>query len=1465
MVFRLRARHRGRSRPERSLRPSLQDLEVRLAPAGAGSPVGFTPPQIRAAYGINQVMFGATEGNGAGQTIAIICAYSDSALVDTTNSNYATSDLAEFDQEFDLSDPPSFKILNEYGTDIGGSNAIPRPATDPTGLWEDTEALDVEWAHAIAPDAAIILIECNSSSATDMFTGVTTAESLPGVSVVSMNQTSGQTPSLSLVDDAFTTPPGHQGVTFVAPAGDSGSPGWFPAYSSNVVAVGGTSLTLNPLDIAAPYQSEQAWSDTGGGGGTSEFGTEPAFQEGVQQTGFRTIPDVAFDADPSTGVSVYDSYNYGTSTPWVEAGGTSLSAACWAGLIAIADQGRVAAGGTTLDGPSQTLPALYSLPTGDFHDITSGGNGTYNAGPGYDLVSGLGAPEANVLVSDLASYELGSQLVVSAQPPSSVTAGTQFGFTVTALDSSGDVETTFDGSVTVTFGSNPGGGPLRGTLTATATSGVAEFSDLSINTAATGYTLEATGVGMTAATTTFINVTPGPAAELAVTTQPPAAVAINSGFGLAIAAEDIYGNVVTSYSGNVTVVLANNPGGGALLGTTTIAAVGGIASFTGLAINMPSTDVTLQATSSGLVSTTTGSVDVTPPATALVVTAQPPFTVIAGSSFGLTVDVVDSQDDVVPSFNGNVTVALASGPAGTTLGGRLRVTAVSGVATFAGLSLDEVGAYTFTITSGLLSDAITESVSVTPGPVAQLVVTTPPPLTTTAGSPFGLAVSAEDTYGNVETSFYGNITIALVGATVALSGTLTATASAGVATFAGLVLDTAGANYSLQASENGLTTTASPMSVTSAPATRLVVTIPPPGTMIAGSAFGLTVSAEDAYGNLATTFDDNVSVALVAAPDGSALGGTTIVTAAQGVATFAGLTLDTVGTDYSLKIESGSLTATLSGINVNPGPAAELAVTSEPPLSMAAGTSFGLTVSVEDAFGNRATTFTGDVTVAIAASPGGGVLAGTTTITASQGIATFSGLSLDTAGSGYTLEATGNGLTATTSRAFSITPGPAARLAVTTPPPGTVAAGSSFGLIVSAQDAFGNLATSWSGSVTIALASEPGTGVLDGTTTVAATNGILVFTGLVLDTAGNGYTFQVKSTGLSSATTGPTNVTPTATQLEVTSQPPTSVVAGTGFGLTISVADAAGNLVTSFNGNVTVALATNPGGGELSGALTTTAVNGVAAFTGLSINVASPGYTLFATSIGLTSATTASINVEVGPVPHLAIFDNPGPFTVGSPFQATVDVENSLGVTETDFSGDVTLSLARNPTGATLGGNLTMPALNGQATFYGLTLNLAGAGYTILATSNGYVAATTSQITVVDPPATQLLVTVQPPARVAADGAFGLTVEAVDAAGNVATSFDGTVTVALAGKPAGGKLHGTLTVTAISGVATFSGLSSTKARRGDTLRLTASGLTPTSTSAFDVTATRARRLTASAHRAQSKASTVRTKLAGRAL
>ena len=115
-------------------------------------------------------------------------------------------------------------------------------------------------------------------------------------------------------DSYFTTPSGHTGVTFLASTGDNGSPGGYPAYSPNVVAVGGTTLTLSGNN----YSSETGWSGSGGGQSTVE--TEPIFQNGVQTSGMRQTPDVALLADRTpdpTGVAVYDSYEAGSSNAWI--------------------------------------------------------------------------------------------------------------------------------------------------------------------------------------------------------------------------------------------------------------------------------------------------------------------------------------------------------------------------------------------------------------------------------------------------------------------------------------------------------------------------------------------------------------------------------------------------------------------------------------------------------------------------------------------------------------------------------------------------------------------------------------------------------------------------------------------------------------------------------------------------------------------------------------------------------------------------------------------------------------------------------------------------------------------------------------------------------------------------------------------------------------------------------------------
>ncbi len=157
------------------------------------------------------------------------------------------------------------------------------------------------------------------------------------------------------------------GVTFVASTGDYGAADpEYPAFSPNVVAVGGTSLTLNAdnsynSETGWGYDSSSAGAFIGSGGGISLYEPEPAFQQGVQSTGYRTTPDVSMVADPATGAWIADPYNLDPSNPFEVVGGTSLSAPAWAGLVALVNQGRVAAGESTLNSSEPERDAASPL------------------------------------------------------------------------------------------------------------------------------------------------------------------------------------------------------------------------------------------------------------------------------------------------------------------------------------------------------------------------------------------------------------------------------------------------------------------------------------------------------------------------------------------------------------------------------------------------------------------------------------------------------------------------------------------------------------------------------------------------------------------------------------------------------------------------------------------------------------------------------------------------------------------------------------------------------------------------------------------------------------------------------------------------------------------------------------------------------------------------------------------------
>jgi hypothetical protein len=265
----------------------------------------------------------------------------------------------------------------------------------------------------MAPGARIVLVEADSQSLADLMTAVATAGSQPGVSVVSMSW--GFTEGLSVFasdetyyDSFFNVP----GVTFVASTGDYGAANpEYPAYSPNVVAVGGTSLSLNSdhsyaTETGWGYHSDSVGAFIGSGGGISLYQSEPSYQHRVQSTGGRTTPDVALIADPGTGAWIADPYNLSGDNPFQVVGGTSLSAPAWAGLVALANQGRAAAEQPLLnsDSPVETHQALYMLPQADYNMIAGGTNG-YHANTGYNLVTGLGTPMADRLVFDLIAYQ----------------------------------------------------------------------------------------------------------------------------------------------------------------------------------------------------------------------------------------------------------------------------------------------------------------------------------------------------------------------------------------------------------------------------------------------------------------------------------------------------------------------------------------------------------------------------------------------------------------------------------------------------------------------------------------------------------------------------------------------------------------------------------------------------------------------------------------------------------------------------------------------------------------------------------------------------------------------------------------------------------------------------------------------------------------------------------------------------
>jgi subtilase family serine protease len=339
----------------------------------------FNPSQIRHAYGFDLVT-----DQGLGQIIGIVDAYDDAN---------AENDLGVFSKQFNL---PACTTNNGCFRQVYSNGK--KPAANSN--WAVEISLDIEWAHAIAPQAKIVLIETPSNNLSDLLNGVDAAVR-DGVSAVSMSWTSGEFSGERSLDNHFVA----NGVTFLAASGDDGSGVAYPAASPEVIGVGGTSLAL---DSHGNYLGEVAWSGSGGGISQFEHESLPQAQFGIpaDSQGKRGVPDVSYNANPGTGYAIYDSIGINGYAGWFQVGGTSAATPQWAGLIAITNSQRSAARKTNLTSTSGPLYTVAKMNlSGEFHSITAGTNGSCgvlcDALTGYDFVTGLGTPQSKALISAL--------------------------------------------------------------------------------------------------------------------------------------------------------------------------------------------------------------------------------------------------------------------------------------------------------------------------------------------------------------------------------------------------------------------------------------------------------------------------------------------------------------------------------------------------------------------------------------------------------------------------------------------------------------------------------------------------------------------------------------------------------------------------------------------------------------------------------------------------------------------------------------------------------------------------------------------------------------------------------------------------------------------------------------------------------------------------------------------------------
>lgn len=335
---------------------------IKTAPpeGGLGPNGGMTPAQLRSFYNM--------PSTGGANTIVI---------VDAFDYPTALNDFNVFSAQFGLPQETSTNPLASTNTVF---QVVYASGSKPRGNcgWAQEAALDIEWAHAMAPRAKIVLVEAATNSFANLFAAVDVASAIAGAREVSMSWGGSEFSSEASNDFHF---PSGNGIVYFASSGDTGGTTIYPSASPFVVAAGGTRVNTNS---SGNFLSETGWS--GSGGGPSKYEPKPSYQINAVVGNARGIPDVSSDSDPNTGVAVYDSTRCQGLSGWLVFGGTSVASPCLAGMTNLS--GHFYADSTT------ELTHIYGkLGTTSFRDIVSGSAGSFSCTVGWDFVTGVGSPQ----------------------------------------------------------------------------------------------------------------------------------------------------------------------------------------------------------------------------------------------------------------------------------------------------------------------------------------------------------------------------------------------------------------------------------------------------------------------------------------------------------------------------------------------------------------------------------------------------------------------------------------------------------------------------------------------------------------------------------------------------------------------------------------------------------------------------------------------------------------------------------------------------------------------------------------------------------------------------------------------------------------------------------------------------------------------------------------------------------------